>query len=188
MSKSEHLTNFRPISLCNVLYKIVSKVLANTLKGLLQNIIAEEQSAFVPGRLITDNVLIPYECMHSIRRQRAKIPFFALKIHMTKAYHWVEWSCLHGVLQKLGFAQSWINSVMCCVSSVRYSVKVNGELSEPFTPTRRLRQGDPISPFLFLLCAEGLSCLLKKRGTCRSSKGGEKWCLRIGYIASFICG
>ena len=129
VSKPELLTNFRPINLCNVLYKIASKVLANRLKGLLLSIIAEEQSAFVPRRLIPDNVLIAYECMHSIRRQRAKAPFFALKIDMMKTYDRVEWSYLQGVLQKLGFTQSWINGVMRCVSSVRYSVKVNGELS-----------------------------------------------------------
>ena len=74
----------------------------------------------------------------------------------------VEWNYLQGVLQQMGFTQGWIKSVMRCVSSVRYSVRVNGELTESFTPSRGLRQGDPISPYLFLLCAEGLSCLLKE--------------------------
>ena len=68
-----------------------------------------------------------------------------------------------GVLAKLGFNASWINTVMRCVTSVRYAAKVNGNLTDPFIPTRGIRQGDPISPYLFLLCAEGLSCLLQKK-------------------------
>ena len=82
---------------------------------------------------------------------------------MMKAYDRVEWNYLEGCLLKLGFSPSWTSTVMRCVTSVRYAVRVNGELTDPVVPTRGIRQGDPISPYLFLLCTEGLSCLLQQR-------------------------
>ena len=87
--------------------------------------------------------------------------FCALKLDMMKAYDRLEWPYLKAIMQKLGFAQVWIDTVMNMVSTVSFSVLFNGERLEAFRPTRGIWQGDPISPYLFLIAAEGLSCLLK---------------------------
>ena len=154
--------DFRPISLCNVLYKLVSKVLANRLKRVLPIIIHESQSGFVPGRLITDNILVAYECFHYLRKKKkGKEGFLGLKLDMSKAYDRVEWSFLEQMMLKLGFPGSFVTLIINCIKSASFSILVNGQPSRTFVPTRGLRQGDPLSPFLFIICAEGLSTLLR---------------------------
>ncbi|CAL1358762.1 unnamed protein product [Linum trigynum] len=154
-------TDFRPISLCNVLYKIMSKVLANRLKQLLNMVIGEQQSAFIPGRFITDNILIAFECFHTIKQKtRAKTGFMAAKLDISKAYDRVEWDFLEAMMLKFGFAERWVRMIMKCITTVTYSILVNGHRSEEFQPEMGLRQGNPLSPYLFLFCVEGLATLL----------------------------
>ena len=121
------------------------------------------QSAFMPGRLISDNILVAYELTHYIRnKKKSKEGYATVKLDMTKAYDRVEWRFVHDMMVKLGFSAGWIGLIMKCISLVSYRIKVNGELSESFRPGKGLRQGDPSSPYLFLICAEGFSALLQK--------------------------
>lgn len=130
------LSQFWPISFCNVLYKITSKVLANRLKQIFPDIISEEQSAFVPGWLIIDNIITSYECHHFMKRNKAKRNrFCAVKLDMMEAYEQVEWSYLEAIMIKLGFAPSWVALIMRMVSSVNFSVLFNAGKVEEFTPS-----------------------------------------------------
>ncbi|KAA3462946.1 non-ltr retroelement reverse transcriptase [Gossypium australe] len=172
VDRPKNIAQFRPISLCNVIYKIIAKVLVNRMSTVLGHCINEAQGAFIVGRQISDNTLIAYEILHSLKsRKHCKKGNFALKLDMNKVYDRVEWDFLAGMMSRLGFCQEWIVLIMQCVCSVSYTVGINEGISDVFTPSRGLRQGDPLSPYLFLICTEGLSTLLNEAKQKKSMVG-----------------
>jgi hypothetical protein len=139
-------------------------MIAARLKVILDDIISPVQSAFVPGRLITDNILVAYECMHKIKNKKiGKEGLCPIKLVMHKVYDRVVWVFLEKMMARLGFHMEFVDLLMACVRSVKYKVRFNDQETKEFLPSRGLRQGDPLSPYLFLICAEGLSSVLAHR-------------------------
>jgi hypothetical protein len=155
--------HFRPISLCNIVYKIISKILATRFKGLLHRFISPNQFAFVPSRTIQDSIVMAHELLHTVNSKRGRGGLMAIKIDMEKAFDRMEWAFLLAILSKLGFHPTWINWVRLCISSSSFSILLNGSPFGHFKPGRGLKQGDPLSPFLFILGSEVISQLFLRQ-------------------------
>ncbi|KAK4252645.1 hypothetical protein QN277_014390 [Acacia crassicarpa] len=156
----EYVQHFRPISLCTVHYKCVTKVITARLKGVMDDLISPFQASFIRGRQIQDNLIVGQEVLHTMKKARGRRGFMALKIDLEKAYDRLSWRFIQQTLIMAGLDRGLINLILDCVSSASYNVLWNGEKTEYFKPGRGIRQGDPISPYLFVLCIDRLSHLI----------------------------
>lgn len=160
--KPECIHQFRPIGLCNVIYKTLTKILVNRLKPLMQKLVSMNQSSFVPGRQIVDNIIIAQEIIHSMRNLKRKKGVMAIKVDLEKAYDRLRWDFIRDTLTLTGIPRSTVDLIMKCIETTSLSVLWNGSPSKKFLPTRGIRQGDPLSLYIFVLCMERLSQLIHR--------------------------
>ena len=159
----ETLGNYRLISQCNTVYKIVTKIIVARLRTFLNKLISPLQIAFVLGRRGIDNTIIAQEFIHSISKKRGKVGYMVLKIDLEKAYDKFEWSFTRDMLFRVNFPLDLIEVIMSCVSMVSTSIMVNGEVLDLIYPSRGIRQGDPLSLYLFILCMDFLGQLIEEK-------------------------
>ncbi|XP_016178572.1 uncharacterized protein LOC107621038 [Arachis ipaensis] len=157
------LRELRPISLCNVIYKIVTKVLVNRFRPFLSEIIGPLQGGFIPGRRMTENIIITQEIMHFMRNTKSQKGTMAFKIDLEKAYDRVDWHFFEATLVRFGFSKTTINLILNCVTSSSLAILLNRNRLQNFNPKRGLRQGDSISPYLFVFCMKMLACFMSYR-------------------------
>ncbi|CAN0855442.1 LINE-1 retrotransposable element ORF2 protein [Linum grandiflorum] len=166
------MPEFRPISCCNFNYKIIAKILANRLKPCMPDLISEMQSAFIKGRAIQDNVMIVHETLHSFKiRKTGRREDMCIKLDMRKAYDLVDWSSLTRILHQYGFSGIWTAWITECITTVRFDVLLNGQETGRFAPSRGIRQGCPLSPFLFILLSNALSIMIDQQIAASSLHG-----------------
>lgn len=174
--------DFRPISMVGCIFKIIAKLMARRIQNVMNNLISPLQSSYIEGRQILDGALVASEVIESCKRTGREATLLKLDFH--KAYDSVSWEFLHWILVQMNFPPQWCTWVMACVTSASASILINGSPSTPFKLQRGLRQGDPLSPFLFVLVVEALNLMIRKATGLRLWKGVE--CRKNGLAITHL--
>jgi hypothetical protein len=159
ISSPVSVLDFRPIACCNVIYKCITKLLCSRLRLVLPSLVSLNQTGFIEGRQIIHNICIIQDIVAKYRRKNAPKSCL-LKVDIRKAYDSVSWEFLDDMLKALNFPDHFRKLVMTCVTTPSFSLCIDGSLDGFFKGKKGLRQGDPMSPLLFVLCMESLSRLL----------------------------
>lgn len=160
-NEAQEMRDYRPISCCNVMYKVISKIMANRLKKILPSSILPNQSAFIQDRLMMENQLLASELVKDYHKASISRRC-ALKIDISKAFDSVQWPFLLSILKAMNLPVSFIHMIELCIGTASFSVQVNGELAGFFRSEKGLRQGCSLSPYLFVICMNILSLMLDK--------------------------
>ena len=171
----ETISHFRLISLCNTIYKIVTKILLHQLKHLMPTLVSPSQTAFI-SRRDTNNVIITQELVYTIERKKGKEGFMIIKVDLERAYDQLEWSFVRSMLVSLGFHLDTVELILSCISTTMAALLFNGDQIGEICPYHGLSQGDLISPYIFILCMEYLSALINlkcKEGSWKKIKASR---------------
>ncbi|PKU64842.1 Putative ribonuclease H protein [Dendrobium catenatum] len=158
-SHASNISDYRPISLCNVLYKIIAKILANRLKEVFPFIIHKSQSGFISNRIASDNIVLAADILRTFNAVKAK-KIFCAKLDIKKAFDTVSRDFLIQRLFLKGFPEQFINWIKGCILDTPFSVNINGSLEGFFKSSSGLRQGCSLSPLLFTVVMDAFSCML----------------------------
>lgn len=162
VERPETINQFRPISLCNVVVKLIAKIMVARIRPIMCRMIPPTQTSFIPGRGCNDNVLVVQEAIHSMKKRKGKNGYFMMKVDLEKAYDRLNWDFVKWVLQDVGLPENWVALIMWCLTTSKLAILWNGEKLEPFQPQRGVKQGDPLSPYMFVLCLDKLAQMIER--------------------------